>query len=85
VLGGPGWRFAGRGAGRRGLYELRFRRPGGQRLTALWYANERPPRGGGPFARVEPATPERTVLVHVAVGDGASRTVRVGQDPIFVR
>jgi polysaccharide biosynthesis protein PslG len=102
LLGGRGWRFAGERVSPRGVYSLTFRGPGGARLTALWFANERPPAGGNPFARVEPATPARTVAVPLTVGARTSVTtlygshprvvpragrvtLRVGQDPLFVR
>ncbi len=41
------------------------RGPGGRRLLALWYANERPPSSTSPFAPVEPATPARTITVRL--------------------
>ena len=74
-LGGRGWRFvadrsralrlpkghAGVGEG----FALEFAGPGGRRLLALWYANERPPSSTSPFAPVEPATPARTITVRL--------------------
>ena len=74
VLGARGWRFASERRRGRGLYELTFDGPGGRRMLALWYANERPPPGGNPFARVEPATPAQTIRVRVAVGGSPTVT-----------
>lgn len=74
-LGGRGWRFVadrsralGLPRGRRGVDEgfaLQFAGPRGRRLLALWYANERPPAGTDPFAKVEPGTPPRAIGVRV--------------------
>ncbi len=74
-LGGGGWRFVADRSralamprGRRGVGEgiaLEFRAPAGRRVLALWYANERPPRGSDPFARVEPATAARAITVRL--------------------
>jgi hypothetical protein len=89
TLGGRGWRFAGDRAralglphGRRGVgrgFALAFRGPGGRRVLALWYANERPPSDPSPFARVEPGTPPRTVPVRVRPGAGATLTGLLGR------
>lgn len=74
-LGGRGWRYVanrtralGMPRGRRGVGEgfaLEFLAPRGRRLVALWYANERPPAGSNPFARVEPGTPPRSIAVRM--------------------
>jgi len=74
-LGGSGWRLIadrsralGLPRGRRGVDEgfaLEFAAPRCRRLLALWYANERPPPGTNPFARVEPGTPPRAIAVRV--------------------
>ena len=74
-LGGSGWRFSadrsralGLPRGHRGVGEgfaLEFAGPRRRRLLALWYANERPPAGTDPFAKVEPGTPPRAIGVRV--------------------
>jgi len=77
-LGGRGWRLVADRSralrlprGRRGVDEgfaLQFAGPRGRRLLALWYANERPPAGTDPFAKVEPGTPPRAIGVRVPPG-----------------
>ena len=83
-LGGPGWRFVADRSRALGLprghggvdsgYALAFAASGGRHRLALWYADEHPPAGSNPFARVEPGTPARTITVRVPIG--AHVTVR---------